>query len=175
MYEIIRKLVVAFSGTVITYAFGGWNDALGLLALLSILDWCTGISASAYEGYKSPNDKTKGLNSNRGFWGIFKKALMFTIIALMYRFDLVLGLTSGLGFMIGATYFYILNELISLAENLGRLGVKLPSQINMIISVLSSKSEKHPSIEPTSPPVLTIVPEPKTESEDVKEETETTA
>jgi toxin secretion/phage lysis holin len=167
VYDVLKKLGIAFGGSVITYAFGGWSDALGLLAMLTIFDYITGVSASIYERMKNPNDPTKGLNSNKGFWGIFKKFLMFMVIAVMYRFDMLLGLTGNLGFMIGAVYFYMLNELISLVENLGRMDVKMPAQVKMIIGVLNTKSNTAPDIakendESTpSTPTLTVVPDPE--------------
>jgi toxin secretion/phage lysis holin len=165
VYDVLKKLGVAFGGSVITYAFGGWSDALGLLALLCVFDYITGIAASIYESMKNPSDPTKGLNSNKGFWGLFKKFLMFMVVALMYRFDMLLGLDGNIGFMLGASYFYILNELISLAENLGRMDVKLPAQVKMIIGVLSTKSNTNPlpneNESVPSTPTLTIVPDPE--------------
>ncbi|MWV44983.1 holin [Paenibacillus sp. HJL G12] len=133
--------IIASFGVITTYAFGGWNEALALLAILVVLDWFSGVSASLREGFANPSDKTKGLNSNKGFLGIFKKVLMFTVIAVLYRIDNLLGLSGTLSLAVGATYFYISNELISLAENYGRLGLPMPEQFKRAISVLKAKSE----------------------------------
>ncbi|OZB98003.1 holin family protein [Paenibacillus sp. XY044] len=142
MYDKILNGLIASFGVVVTYAFGGWNEALSLLAILVVLDWFTGVGASLREGFKSPSDKSKGLNSNKGFMGIFKKVLMFTVIAVLYRIDSLLGLSGTLSLAVGATYFYISNELISLAENYGRLGLPMPEQFKRAISVLKTKSEE---------------------------------
>ncbi|MFC3749248.1 holin family protein [Paenibacillus sp. GCM10012306] len=139
--ENLYKIIIGASASVVTYFFGGWSDALALLAFLCVLDYMLGIAAAAYEGYKFPDDPTKGINSNRGFWGIFKKFMMFSVIAILYRVDLMLELTGTLGFMVGATSFYIGNELFSLAENYGRLDLPMPKQMRSVISVLRSKSE----------------------------------
>jgi phage-related holin len=41
--------------------------------------------------------------------------------------------------MVGAIYFYLANELISVTENYGRLGLPLPDQIKRIIAVLKDR------------------------------------
>jgi phage-related holin len=87
--ENIYKIIIGASASIVTYFFGGWNDSLALLALLCVLDYLSGIAAAAYEGYKFLNDPTKGINSNKGFWGIFKKFLMFSVIAVLYRVDML--------------------------------------------------------------------------------------
>ncbi|USB34353.1 phage holin family protein [Paenibacillus sp. YPG26] len=141
MYDKILNMIIASFGVITTYAFGGWNEALALLAILVVFDWFTGVCASLREGYKNPSDKTKGLNSNKGFLGIFKKFLMFTVIAILYRIDSLLGLSGTLSLAVGATYFYISNELISLVENYGRLDLPMPEQFKRAIGVLKTKSE----------------------------------
>ncbi|WP_340004263.1 phage holin family protein [Paenibacillus sp. FSL K6-0276] len=67
------------------------------------------------------------------FWGIFKKFLM-CVIDVLYRVDMLLGLTGGLGFMVGGTFFYIGNEFFSLVDNYGRLQLPLPKQVKKNIA-----------------------------------------
>nr|WP_280521188.1 phage holin family protein [Paenibacillus mangrovi] len=64
-----------------------------------------------------------------------------TVIAILYRIGSFLGLSGTLSLAVGATYFYISNELISLAENYGRLGLQMPEQFKRAISVLKDKSK----------------------------------
>lgn len=127
-------------GSVTTYAFGGWNNWLELLLILTVLDFVTGIMASTYESLKNPNHANKGLSSKKGSFGIAKKALMFTVIFVMYRIDEILGLNGTLSLAVGATFFYISNELLSLAENYGRLSLPMPSQMKKAITILKNKS-----------------------------------
>lgn len=139
--EIYAKWFMILGSYIVAFAFGGWSEALSFLCLLVFLDYLTGIAAAYYEGKKYPADSTKGINSNRGFWGILKKALIFTVIAVLYRVDQLLGLQGNLSFMIGATYFYIVNEMISLVENYGRLDLPMPKQFKEAIAVLKGKAE----------------------------------
>lgn len=128
-------------GSLVAFLIGGWSHSLTLLLFLCLFDWITGVAAAAYEGKKNPEDFTKGLNSNRGFWGFFKKFLMFCVIIMMYRFDIILGFSGSLSLMTASVWFYLGNELFSITENLGRLGVPIPAQFKALISVLKSKSE----------------------------------
>ncbi|MGM1044912.1 MAG: phage holin family protein [Bacillota bacterium] len=143
MYEsaLYKFLVYTIGGSAITFLFGGWNQALTVLLTLVALDFLTGLAASYYEGRKNPNDQAKGWNSNKGYWGIFKKVLMFSVIAVLFQIDKLLGLSGNLSLMAGATYFYIMNEVISLVENYGRLELPMPSQMKTAITALKSKSD----------------------------------
>lgn len=117
-------------GAVITFSFGKWSEALTVLLVSMGLDYITGVAASLREG--------KGLNSDFGFWGLARKGLMLLIIMLSHRIDLLLDLNYAA--MGAATYFYIANELISIIENYGRLGLPMPPQLRKIIEVLKEKS-----------------------------------
>lgn len=140
MSDKILNFIVGVIGAVVSYAFGGWNEALALLVIFTVLDWITGLAASAYEGYKNPTRDDKGLNSRKGFFGILKKVLMFTVIAVLFRIDTLLGLNGTLSLAVGATYFYLMNEFISLLENYGRLDLPLPEQVKKAVSILKDKS-----------------------------------
>lgn len=129
MNQKVFYFVLAYIAIIVEYAFGSWSEALSFLCLLVAVDYLTGISASIKEG--------SGINSNKGFWGIGKKALMFVVIALLHRADVLLE-TDIL--MTGAVYFYIANELISIVENLDRLNFPMPPQLKQIIDVLKGKS-----------------------------------
>lgn len=119
---------IGLAGAVLNYMFGGWSELLDLFLLVIAIDYVTGVAASIKEG--------AGLNSQTGFWGIWKKALMMLIVMLGHRFDEVLNADM---FMAGFVYFFIANELISITENFGRLGVPLPERIRQLIEVLKER------------------------------------
>lgn len=139
-YEKVFYLIGAYFGIIATYFFGGWSESLQFLAFLVAADYATGLIAAFMEGKKYPNDPTKGINSTKGSWGIFKKLLMFLVIGVLHRLDLLLGLESNISLMVGGIYFYLFNELVSLTENLGRAGVPIPDQLKNGISVLKKRA-----------------------------------
>ncbi|WP_245773119.1 phage holin family protein [Paenibacillus catalpae] len=118
-------------GSMITFAFGGWVESLTLLVVAMGIDYVSGITASIKEG--------KGLNSFFGAWGLARKGMMLLVILLAHRVDVLLEL--GNVTMGAAIYFYIANEIISIIENYGRIGLPLPDRLRKIIEVLKDKGK----------------------------------
>lgn len=129
MKQNIVNGVASLIGGAITFLFGEWSDLLSLFLFVVLLDYVSGISASIVEG--------KGLNSAVGFKGLIKKFSIIFIIALAYQIDKALGMDL---IMAGTIYFFLANELISVVENYGRMGLPLPNQLKKIIQVLKEKS-----------------------------------
>ncbi|WP_235847670.1 phage holin family protein [Paenibacillus tuaregi] len=135
MYAKILNLSVAVMGSGTSYLYGGMSAMLEFLLLLVVVDYVTGIVASIKEARAGMS--TKGLSSKRGSIGLAKKGIMFLIIAVMHRADVILDMNV---LMAGAIWFYVSNELISVTENLGRLDMKLiPPQLKEVIAVLKNK------------------------------------
>lgn len=128
MKQTALNLSSAVVGTFVSYAFGEWSNLMSLFLLAICIDYLTGMAASVKEN--------KGLSSQTGFWGLARKALMLLIIMLAHRMDMLQG---GQAIMIGAIYFYLANELLSITENYGRLGLPLPDQVKRVIHILKSK------------------------------------
>jgi toxin secretion/phage lysis holin len=120
---------VGIAGAFITFAFGHWTEALTFLLCVIGVDIISGVSASIKEG--------RGISSAVGAVGLAKKGLMLLVIILAHRMDVLLELDDVT--MGAATYFYIANEMISLAENYGRHGLPLPDAVKRIITVLKDK------------------------------------
>nr|WP_240547819.1 phage holin family protein [Paenibacillus lignilyticus] len=115
-------------GSLVTFSFGMWPESLTLLLVAMGTDYITGITAAI---------KEKKLNSSIGSWGIARKGIMLVVILLAHRIDILLELSSiAMG---GAIYFYLANELISITENLGRIGVPMPDRLRQLIEVLKNK------------------------------------
>lgn len=112
------------------YSFGEWTQLHHFFLLVIAVDYVTGVAASLKEG--------KGLSSAFGFWGIAKKGLMLLIVMIAHRMDLLLGTNLV---MIGTIYFYTANELVSITENYGRMGLPLPDVIRRMITVLKNKGD----------------------------------
>lgn len=134
MKEIICTLT-GFAGARIAAFFGGWNAALATLVIFMIVDYTTGIIVAAV--FKN-SDKTEngGLNSHIGWKGLCKKGVVLLFVLIAHRLDLVLSMdyirnTVIIGFMA--------NELISIVENAGLMGVPLPNVIKRAIEILQKK------------------------------------
>lgn len=124
--------VTAVVGSVVSFAFGGWSEALTVLLVAMGVDYVTGITAALMR-----KNGTRGLDSRIGFRGLAMKGLMLLVILLAHRIDILIG--SGDIAMSGAIYFYIANELISIAENYGELGLPFPERLRSLIAALRNR------------------------------------
>jgi toxin secretion/phage lysis holin len=116
-------------GAVSSYLFGTPSMLFNTLVLFIVMDYLTGMAASAYEGK---------LNSKVGFKGILKKVMIFAIVAIANSLDQLLG---GHFIKSATIFFYLSNELLSMIENAGRLNVPIPPFIQNAVSLLKQKSD----------------------------------
>ncbi|OAO79809.1 holin family protein [Anoxybacillus flavithermus] len=129
--DIIYKTGAAVAGAVVGYLFGGWSELLGILLAFVILDYVTGVLAASREGT---------LRSAVGFKRIPKKVMIFVLVAVGHLIDRAVG-TNGL-FRDATIFFYLANELLSIIENAGRMGLPVPEQIQQAVEVLKGKSKE---------------------------------
>ena len=124
----IFKTIAAGIGAILGYLFGGWSALLGILLAFVVTDYITGIVAAALEG---------ALSSQIGFRGISKKIMIFVIVAIGHLIDKALVLNAVL--INAAIFFYMANELISIIENAGRIGLPVPGILQKAIAMLKEK------------------------------------
>lgn len=135
MYE---KSICAFSGMIgamITFCFGGWNDAMTTLLVFMAIDYITGLIV-AIAG-KSSKTATGTLSSKVGWKGLMKKGCMMLILIVACRLDVLLDTKWYV--RDASCIAFILNELISILENYGEIG-PIPPVIRNVIDVLKGKA-----------------------------------
>lgn len=120
---------VALTGTAITFFVGAWSQMLTLLLTVIIIDYITGLMSAVIH---------KNLSSSIGFKGIIKKVSILLIVVLSYQLDKFIG--SNL-IMTTTILFFITNELISIIENYGKIGLPLPPQLKKVINMLKEKQD----------------------------------
>ena len=130
--------VVGVIGSFISSLFGGWSASLTTLLLFMIADYITGLVVAAVFK-KSPKTKSGSLESKAGFKGLCRKGMMLLFVLVAYRLDLIIGTDYIRNAVIIA---FIANELISITENAGLMGVPLPAVITNAIDILTKKSEE---------------------------------
>ena len=128
--ENLYKSIVAIGGSAASFLFGGWSSLLTILLAFVVLDYITGVAAAAKEGR---------LNSEVGGWGIAKKVGTFVIVAVAHLVDSALG--DAHLFRDAAIFFFLANELLSVIENAGRIGVPIPPVLQQAVEVLRGKGE----------------------------------
>lgn len=127
----IFKGAIAASGTIATYLYGEWSVLIGILVAFVIFDYLTGIMAAGYEGK---------LSSRVGFKAIPKKIMIFALVAVGHLIDQAIG--DGHIFRDAVIFFYLANELVSIIENAGRVGLPIPDVLKRAVEVLKGKGDK---------------------------------
>lgn len=127
----IINSILATSGTILTYLIGNWDNNIQILLTLIICDYITGVM----KGYKNKN-----LSSSIGVKGIYKKAAIFIVIILAHQIDTMSGLNTPISKTM-SIYFYIVNEGLSIIENLKYLGVPLPKYITKALKEIQEDGE----------------------------------
>lgn len=124
---------------------------LGLLLVLMVIDYVSGMAASAVEAIDHPDDKHYGWSSKKGAKGIAKKVAYLCVIAVSMVIDYIVIKTSGvLGVALPNTMlsllvsvWYLLNEALSIIENAGRIGAPVPNWLMKYIAALKDKIDSH--------------------------------
>jgi toxin secretion/phage lysis holin len=129
--------VVGVIGSAIAMLFGGWDSGLVTLLIFMGLDYASGLLvAGVFKN--SPKTDTGTLESRAGWKGLCRKCMTLIFVLVAYRLDLIIGTTYIRDAVIIA---FIANELLSLVENAGLMGLPLPDVITNAIDVLTAKGE----------------------------------
>lgn len=120
-----------FTSLIVTL-IGGWPQLLSVLAAAIVLDYTTGIIRAGFEGK---------LDSEIGYKGLVKKVCFLVMVMVGHFADML--------FFQGQTDFFrdiiiallLANEIISLMENLGSLGVPIPKKMKQFIVIFKEERE----------------------------------
>lgn len=124
-------------GALIASLFGGWDTALATLVIFMIIDYGMGITVAAVF-HRSKKTENGALESRAGWKGLCRKCATLLFVLIAYRLDLAIGThyirdAVIIGFMA--------NELISIVENAGLMGLPLPGVIEDAVEVLTEKAK----------------------------------
>lgn len=125
-------------GAAIAWLFGGWTMALTTLLIFMLIDYITGVIVAGVF-HKSGKSKSGSLSSAAGIKGLAKKGMILFFVLIAYRLDLQLGVCY---IKDAACIAFMANELLSIVENAGLMGVPIPSPIVKAIEVLKKSSDK---------------------------------
>jgi len=133
MKDIINTIQIAIAalGGYIGYFLGGLDGFLYALIAFIVIDYLTGIMVAVLE---------KKLSSEVGFRGIFKKVLIFSLVAVAHIIDAEL-IRTGSAIRTAVIFFYLSNEGISILENTAKIGLPIPSKLKTVLEQLN-KEEK---------------------------------
>lgn len=125
------KSIITVLGAVVGYLWG-WSPLLPILLVFVVLDYVSGMLASAVEGK---------LSSQVGFKSIPKKIMIFFLVAIGHLIDGLLG--DNHMFRDAVIFFFLSNELLSIIENSGRMGLPIPSILTKAVDILKGKEDNN--------------------------------
>ena len=128
---------VACVGAAVASLFGGWTGAMTTLVILMFIDYVTGIIVAGVF-HASPKSSGGALSSAVGFKGICRKFVILLIVVVACRVDLLM----DTNIIRDATCIgFCANELVSITENAGLMGIPLPRKLVEAIEVLRGDND----------------------------------
>ena len=129
--------VIGAGGSLLTYLLGGWDTAIQTLCLFMLVDYISGLIVAGVF-HNSPKTDDGALESRAGWKGLIRKGYTLIIVMVANRVDLQLGTTY---IRDGVCIAFMCNELISIIENGGLMGLPIPQILTNSIEILREKGE----------------------------------
>lgn len=138
--NVVKDIICTVCGVVgsaIAAAFGGWNAGMVTLLIFMAIDYISGlVVAGVFK--KSQKTNSGALESRAGWKGLIRKGMILLIVLIAHRLDL----------LIGSNYIrdavciaFSVNELLSIVENAGLMGIPMPAVITKAIDILKHKGD----------------------------------
>jgi toxin secretion/phage lysis holin len=116
----------------LAYLLGGLDNLVAAFAIFMACDYITGLMVGGKEGK---------ISSKRSLRGLGKKVGMITFVIVANQLDIIVG--NDEGFLRNAMLLFLIGtEGISIAENLGKLGIKVPPFLIKALEQLSDKGDE---------------------------------
>lgn len=124
-------------GGAISSFIGGVDELLVTLLLFMLADYITGMIVG---GVFKNSSKTEdgGLESRAGWKGLTHKFSTLILVVIAARLDIILDVDYIRSMVVFA---FLANELLSIIENVGLMGIKIPKVLLNAISVLNERGD----------------------------------
>ncbi len=128
MKNFIEAAQYAFAalGGAVGAVMGGFDGFLYALIVFVVVDYLTGIMVAVLK---------KELSSEVGFHGIFKKVVIFALVAVGHIVDMHV-IQNGSVIRTAVIFFYLSNEGISILENASVIGLPVPQKLKDVLEQL---------------------------------------
>lgn len=124
------------AGAAVAAIWGGWTEAMTILCILMALDYIAGILVAAV-WHRSPKTQTGGLESLAGLKGLIRKVFILALVAVAHMIDRLIG-TNYIRDAVAIAFS--LNEIISILENAGLMGIPIPKVMQKGLELLRRKA-----------------------------------
>lgn len=130
---------IGIIGSAIAELYGGWTQGMTTLVILMIIDYIMGILVAGVFGASKKTEDGK-LESRAGWKGLVRKGVTLLIVLVATRIDLML----ESNFVRDAAVIgFAANELLSIIENAGLMGIPMPAVVTNAVEVLQKKAKEN--------------------------------
>ena len=137
--KVLLCTAAGCTGSAIAAAFGGFDMGLKILILLMAVDYLTGLLVAGVF-HASGKSESGGLESRAGWKGLCRKGVVLLIVLVAQCVDQLIGTSVARDAVVIG---YAINEVISITENAGLMGVPVPDKLKQAIEVLQGKAEEN--------------------------------
>lgn len=134
-YKEVICATIGILGSAISTTFGGWTSAMTTLLIFMGIDYISGMAVAGIFK-KSPKTQSGALESRIGWKGLMRKGMTLLFVLIGHRLDMALGSTY---IRDAVCIAFSVNELISIIENAGLMGIKIPDVIQNAIDLLNRR------------------------------------
>lgn len=132
--------VVGMTVGMLSWLVGGLDTPILALILCMGVDYLTGLIVAGIF-HTSPKTKGGGLDSQVGWRGLARKCVTLLIVVVANLADVLLGLHYVRDAVIAA---FCANECISILENAGLMGIRIPKVLTAALEKLTEEAEDGP-------------------------------
>lgn len=126
---------VGIAGSFLAALLGGWDAAIEALLIFMAVDYISG-SIVALVFHRSSKTGSGAYSSSYGFKGLMKKFMIFLFVLVGHQLDIIL----GSDYIRNAVCIgFLANELLSIVENAGLMGLPLPQAVKNALELLQKK------------------------------------
>lgn len=131
MKDMLNSVQFAFAalGGALGTVLGGWDGFLYALIVFVVIDYMTGLMSALLQ---------KKLSSETGFKGIFKKIVIFCLVAVANIVDTRVIQNGGV-LRTAVIFFYLSNEGISILENAAQIGLPIPKKLREVLEQIQEE------------------------------------
>lgn len=130
---------IGLVGSMIASLIGGWDAPMKALIICMIVDYISGIVVAGVF-HASKKSENGALKSSSGLKGLCRKCMILFIIVIMAQ----VGKVANIDYLRNAAIIgFIANEIISIVENAGLMGVPLPKVVYKAIDILNDKEKEN--------------------------------
>lgn len=130
---------IGIVGSMIASLIGGWDAPMQALIICMIVDYISGIVVAGVF-HASKKSENGALKSSSGLKGLCRKCMILFIIVIMSQ----IGKAANIDYLRNTAIIgFIANEIISIVENAGLMGVPLPKIVYKAIDILNDKEKEN--------------------------------